>query len=74
MTALKRLRDDQSKTREQVAAALGVSLGTIRNWEVGSAEPSATKADDLAAYYNIPVSEVIKAIRETWRQNADQPV
>lgn len=40
--ALVRLRRIQNLTQKQVADALGITVQTVSNWEVGRAEPKLT--------------------------------
>jgi DNA-binding transcriptional regulator YiaG len=40
--ALVRLRRNQNLTQKQVADALGITVQTVSNWEVGRAEPKLT--------------------------------
>lgn len=41
-SALVRLRRIQNLTQKQVADALGITVQTVSNWEVGRAEPKLT--------------------------------
>lgn len=37
---LKRLRKETGHTQESLAAAIGISVATVRTWEQGTAKPS----------------------------------
>ena len=41
-SSLVRLRRDRGLTQKQVADALGITVQTVSNWEVGRAEPKLT--------------------------------
>lgn len=45
---LRRARLDAGLDQKQLGALLGVSGGTISNWELGHSEPTATQLRDLA--------------------------
>lgn len=49
--AVLRARDNVS--REDVARHLGVSAMTIRNWEAGTTEPSASQVKALADLFGV---------------------
>jgi putative transcriptional regulator len=39
---VKRIRDSYGLTQEKFAALLGISVGTLRNWEQGRRKPEGT--------------------------------
>jgi DNA-binding transcriptional regulator YiaG len=41
-SALVKLRRDRNLTQKQIADALGITVQTVSNWEVGRAEPKLT--------------------------------
>jgi transcriptional regulator with XRE-family HTH domain len=50
---LRQVRDEKGLTREQLAAASGVSFGTIHGYEIGRRAPSLANAVRLAAALGI---------------------
>ena len=46
-------RKNAGMSREQAAYMLGVSLGTIANWESGRTKPDANNVRDMAKTYKV---------------------
>lgn len=55
-TLIKRTRRARSMTREELAAALGVSTGAISHWECGRYSPRQGHQVELARALNVPWS------------------
>lgn len=51
---LKALRINAGYTQEQLAELIGVSLGTIKNWERGKTFPKQPMIEKLCELYKIP--------------------
>lgn len=58
---LKDLREEQGKSRREVAAALGVAYSTYSNYEQGIRRLSLEQILLLSKYYCIATEEIIKA-------------
>ncbi len=56
---LKFLRKQRGYSQEQIARKLGVTQGTVSNWENGTAEPSAKKLTALAEIYCVSVDTLM---------------
>ena len=56
---LQRARLAAGLSQEDVASALGVAIQSIRNWEVGRAEPRRVHKDQLARLFGVAVEELI---------------
>lgn len=44
---------------EQAAAALGVSITTLFNWERGDTQPNAQNIRDMALLYNVSADSLL---------------
>lgn len=55
---IKQLREYRHLTQEQLAEKIRVSVGTIKNWENGTSEPSLSAAEDLARVFDINVIDL----------------
>ncbi|WFF73009.1 helix-turn-helix transcriptional regulator [Proteiniclasticum sp. QWL-01] len=55
---LKNLRKDANLTQKQLADKLGVSLGTIRNWEQGINVPKYPAMKILSEIFNVSLPEL----------------
>lgn len=51
---LKALRSEASLSREAVARRLNVSTTTVRSWELGLSDPSASQVKALAEFFRVP--------------------
>lgn len=54
-----KLRQGKGMTQRDLAKALGVSCGTISNYENGQRTPNFEMMEVLADYFNVPMSELI---------------
>lgn len=64
MTRLKDLRERDGVSREAVARQLGVSAMTIRNWEKGDTEPSASQVRALAELFGVSADYILGGVRD----------
>lgn len=55
---IKMLREQKDLTQEKLADALRVSVGTIKNWENGTSEPSMSAIEDLAKLFRVSVVDI----------------
>ena len=46
-------------TRKQVSEAIGVTVGTVRRWEIGETYPNALNLEDMARMYGCSVSDML---------------
>lgn len=52
------LRQERKITREQLAAAVGVSYVTIANLETGKYKPKIDLAVSIARFFSVPVESI----------------
>ena len=64
---LRELREQNKKSREEVAAALGVTANAVTNYECGIRRISLEQVLLLAVLYDVSAEEVIKAQLESVR-------
>lgn len=57
---LKSLRVRDKISREYVARKLNVSVGTIRNWELGETEPSVVHIKALADLFGVTTDYLLE--------------
>ena len=57
--SLKAARINAELTRPQAAKALGVSLGTVLNWEIGKTYPDALWIKELQRVYGVSYDDLI---------------
>lgn len=50
---IKKIRNDSGMTQQQLSEKLGVSRGTLANWELGRREPSADVFMRYAEMFNV---------------------
>lgn len=58
MQTLRELREARGWTPMELAAALGVSLATIYNWEADKHEPRATQLRDIARTFGVLMESI----------------
>ena len=62
MATLKELREAAGLTQLQLSARLGVTPGTVYNWERGQGEPKASQVAALARVLGVTADEVIEGL------------
>lgn len=55
----RKARVDAGIKAEQAAAAMGISVSTLFNWERGDTNPDANKVKEMAALYNVPADYLL---------------
>ena len=63
---LRELREQNKRSREEVAAALGVTANALTNYECGIRRISLEQILILAILYGISTEEVIEAQLNSW--------
>ena len=58
MMTIRELRESRGWTRLHLAVMLGVTPGTIYNWEKGRNEPKATQFKALAEAFGVPTESI----------------
>ena len=58
MRTIRELREARGLTRLQLAVKIGVTPGTIYNWERGTNEPKATQFRGLAESLGVPMEHI----------------
>lgn len=58
------LRKERGLNQDDVAAALGVSTGTISNWERGSRKPDLAQLNKLADYFSVSADYLLGRTNE----------
>ena len=61
MKTIREMRIALGITQERLAAMLGVTQGTIAQWETGRSHPSFEKLPIVAATLGVTVDELIKS-------------
>ena len=56
--SLRALRVNQNMRQSDLAAAVGVSLSTIKNWETGKSFPAQPKIDKLCEIFGVPYDTI----------------
>ena len=56
---LRRLLDERGVSQTDLAAALGISNGTLSDWLSGRYYPRAKYIEALSAFFNVPASELV---------------
>lgn len=46
-------------TQAEAAAAVGVTVGTVRRWEIGETYPNALNLEDMARAYGCTVDDLL---------------
>lgn len=59
MKNLEALRIREGMSREELAKKLDVSFMTIRNWERGKTEPTASQVKDMADLFGVTADYLI---------------
>jgi transcriptional regulator with XRE-family HTH domain len=58
MKTIRELREAKGLSTVDVAAALGVSLATVYNWEADKHEPRASQLRDLARLFGVRMEQI----------------
>jgi len=58
-TNIKRIREKQNVTQEDLAKRIGVSRQAVCMWETGKRELKGTMLNRIAQIFNVPVSEIL---------------
>lgn len=61
---LKKLREDAGISRETLGRMLNVSAMTIRNWENGDTEPSASQIASMADIFRVTTDRLLGRARK----------
>lgn len=56
---IKQLRTDRNLTQMQLAEALGITRSAVTQWESGWSQPRMGMVEQLARFFNVPVSTII---------------
>lgn len=57
---LKKLRQDNNLSQEDIAEKLNTSFKTVSHWETGYSEPSITQLEKLSKIFDVTIDELIK--------------
>lgn len=57
---LKKLRQDNNLSQEDIAEKLNTSFKTVSHWETGYSEPSLTQLEKLSKIFDVTIDELIK--------------
>ena len=57
---LKKLRQDNNLSQEDIAEKLNTSFKTVSHWETGYSEPSLTQLEKLSKIFDVSIDELIK--------------
>lgn len=58
MKTIRQLREDHGWTRLQLANSIGVTPGSIYNWERGVSEPRVTQLRELARAFGVSSDDI----------------
>lgn len=62
---LRKLRKDANLSMYQLAVKLGVSPGSITNWEHGESNPSADSIYNMSKLYGLTTDDIFLALHTT---------
>ena len=68
---LKALRERDKKTQERVAQDLGMGQGMISGYEKDKGDPTLSTLKRLAAYYSVPVGDLVLGEANEEEQTVD---
>lgn len=68
---LKKLRNENNLTQEQLAEKFGVSQRSVSRWENGNTMPDISILIELADYYDVDLREILNGERETKTMKED---
>lgn len=69
---MKELRKEKGITQEQFAQQLNVSNRTVSRWETGSNMPDISLLQEIAAFYEVSIPELIDGERKKEEMNAQE--
>lgn len=58
-TNLQRLREERGLSQRELGEAIGVSTGTIGNYEIGYREPNFETLEKIADFFNVPIGTLL---------------
>ena len=58
MKTIRELREERGESQMQLAAAIGVTLKDIVDWETGRAEPTISRLHGLTAHFGIRDTQI----------------
>ena len=61
--ALKELRERQGLTQSGLARRLGISRGTVSQWESGASKISSARLEQLSDIFNVDISRLTQSTR-----------
>ena len=68
---LKKLRNENNLTQEQLAEKFGVSQRSVSRWENGNTMPDISVLIELADYYDVDLREILNGERKTETMKED---
>lgn len=70
---MRQVREQASRSQEEVAAALGFSPASVSGWERGTREPNLRALAALAKYLETDVSSFFPSLAEGWDAPVETP-
>ena len=61
---IQELRDERGESRSDLAAALGVTLDEVTDWELGRSEPSIPRMQALTEHFSVRDDQINLRPRE----------
>ena len=58
LKTIKDLRTEQGWSQQDLAVKIGVTVGTVSNWERGKFEPTASKFKAIALVFGVPMESI----------------
>lgn len=71
---IQKLRSEKGVSQQELADAVGVSRQTVRRWESGENEPSASAIKPLCDYFGISPNEFLEGESDEGKLRAFQPM
>lgn len=62
---LKELRESIGLTQLEVAFKLGITPGTVGNWERGASEPRFSQITALAELYRVTLEQLVEIVKNS---------
>ena len=57
---LRKLRKQKGITQKQLADRLHITVSAVSKWELGKCMPEITKLEEIAAYFEVPLSDILE--------------